>query len=245
MSGSKKAPQRVFTTEPKTRRHLYGLTQTRKNAAHLMELLFQNDFLVEAPYDVVKQSIIRNATFIGLDERTLTGYIGRPRTILDSDKLPETEVTITYRNTGTRVFKRYSGKRILREKQGLCQQLGYMKFEYRGETPLLIFNHVGVPLPYHLTQKPLFDSEKSEALRAEASKDGLCVSPILQGKSVRNRFGGVSLNGEANIETVGRQTEEREESLSSTHKHSKDFETGLTLSPREKLILKGACHRNE
>jgi len=243
MNGPRKASQRIFTTEPKTRRHLYGLTATRKRAALLMETLFQSDFVLEAPYAIVREFVVRSVDFIGPEGRTLEGYIGRPRTILDPDKLPETEMTITYRNTGTRVFKRYSAKRILREKQGLCQQLGYMKFEYRNGTPFLIFNHKEVPLPYHLTQKPLFDSEKKK--HTEHSKDGLCVSPILQGKSVRNRFGGVSLNGEANMETVVIERRERRVSKQHTQILSNLESESIRLAPGEKLVLKACRERGE
>jgi len=193
--------ERTFTTEPKTRRHLYGLAVTRKRAALLMELLFQNGFVLPAPYYVVKEFLVKKAEFIGLDPRTITAYIGRPEFIFREDQLPKTDLTITYKKSQAKVFKEYLATRTLREKSGFCQQLGYMNLEYRGsdekspkgfKKPFVIFNHKEVPLPYHLKQQPFLESEKSEAVTpeigrmgtskseacVEASKDDLCVSPI-------------------------------------------------------------------
>jgi hypothetical protein len=196
-----KACSAIFTTEPNTRRHLYGLTATRKRAALLMELLFQNGFVLPSPYYVVKEFLVKKAEFIGLDPRTIAAYIGRPEVIFREDQLPKTDLTITYKKSQAKVFKEYLAVRTLREKLGFCQQLGYMSFEYRGsdeKSPkrfkkhFVIFNHKEVPLPYHLEQKPLFNSEKSETVApeigrmgtsksevcVEASKDDLCVLPI-------------------------------------------------------------------
>lgn len=198
----------IFTTEPGTRRHLYGLTATRKRATLLMELLFQNGFVSRAPYQKVKEFVEKQALFIGLDpqERTITGYIGRPVTILTSDRLPETHVDIKYKG-GARVSKTYTGWKKLREKVGLCHKLGWMEFDYAVKThefddhdklrkleipqvtAFVVFNHKEVPLPYHLMQTsltsetPRMGTSKSEAVMLkqasdEGSIDDLCVCTI-------------------------------------------------------------------
>jgi hypothetical protein len=166
-----------------------------------MELLYQNDFVLEAPYEIIRKFIVEKADFIGLDDRTTTQYIGRPRKILAPDENPKTDLTIRYLKTNTKIFKEYSAKRTLPEKHGVCQKLGYMRFEYRGGTPFLILNHKEVPLPYHMKEKALFDSEKSEVL--ERSKDDLCVSPI----------GLASKNREADVETIVIERKKREKRL--------------------------------
>lgn len=222
LAGSSVYGGKVFTTEPKIYRRLYGLTLKRKNAARLMESLFQAGFIVEAPYDVVKEFLVRKVDFISPEDRTLDTYIGRPATILDPTRLPETHLTITYEKTQTQVFKKYSAKRFLREKLGLCHALGYLRFEYRGKDkfPFLVFNHREVPLPYHLLQKPLLDSEKSEVV--VESKDDLCVCPIV----VR----GSELRG--SVETVGIDRRERRVSKQHTQIHSKDC-IGVPSQPLE------------
>jgi len=196
-----KGYSRVFTTEPTVRRHLRDLMPTRKRATLLMELLYQNGFVLEAPYEIIRKFVVEKADFIGLDDRTTTQYIGRPRKILAPDENPKTDLIIHYLKTNTKIFKEYSAKRTLPEKLGVCQKLGYMRFEYRGRTPFLVLNHKEVPLPYHLKETALFDSEKSEAL--ERSKDDLCVSPI----------GSASKNKEADIETIVMERKKREKRL--------------------------------
>lgn len=173
-----------------------------------MELLFQHGFVFPTPYYVVKEFVVKKAEFIGLDPRTVSAYIGRPELIFREDQLPKTNLTITYQKSQARVFKEYVASRTLREKQGFCQQLGYMNLEYRGsdekspkgsKIPFVVFNHKGVPLPYHLEQKPLLDTEKGEAVipetgrmgtsksevvkSVETSKDDLCVTPIAMGQA--------------------------------------------------------------
>lgn len=263
--------ERFFTTEPKTRRHLYGLTATRKRAALLMELLFQKGFVRENPYGIVKEFVEKNAWFIGMDpqERTIIGYIGRPATQLTPDQLPKTHVTITYETTRTQVPKTYSAWRELREKLGVCHKLGWMKFEYRVKnweydehdvlrklripivTTFVIFNHKEVPLPYHLQQKPLFNSEKSEAVApeigrmgtsksevcVEASKDDLCVSPICR----------AAVNREVSMESILRDKRERRVSKQHTQIRSNPesesnrthsgFLEGDGLSPTQRATI--------
>jgi hypothetical protein len=206
--------EKTFTTEPKIHRHLYGMMATRKRAALLMELLFQNDFVLPSPYYVVKGFLIRKAEFIGLDPRTILAYIGRPAVILRADDLPKTDLTIRYKKSEARVRKEYSAERTLPEKWGFCQQLGYMNFEYRGpdeKSPrglkkcFIVFHHKEVPLPYHLKQMPLLDSEKSEVMSVEVSKDDLCVGSI----EPRSR----GLRG--HVETV--EIESRERRVSKQH----------------------------
>jgi hypothetical protein len=74
-----KCQTKIFPTEPKLRRHMSDLTPTRKRAALLMELLFRNNFTKEAPYETIYRFIEHKEEFIGLDERTITRYIGRPK----------------------------------------------------------------------------------------------------------------------------------------------------------------------
>ncbi|MBT0161009.1 hypothetical protein G4O51_13615, partial [Candidatus Bathyarchaeota archaeon A05DMB-2] len=80
---------------------------TRKRAAYIMELLFQNGFIKEAPYETVYCFITEKADFIGLDERTITRYIGRPRQTLHQSENPKTSLRITYPKTGTTIAKEY------------------------------------------------------------------------------------------------------------------------------------------
>jgi len=242
-----------------------------------MELLFQNGFVSVAPYGLVKEFVEKNAWFIGMDpqERTITGYIGRPATIVSSNQLPETHVTITYDKTKTPVYKTYSAWRKLREKLGLCHKLGWMKFDYHFKTEeydehdilrklripivtvLVVFNHKEVPLPYHLEQKPLFNSEKSEAVSngvkddfslaspeigrmgtsksevcVEASKDDLCVCPIARFAESR----------EANGETIERQRRERRVSKQHTQISSNPESESIpvVVALPEKAFLKPA-----
>lgn len=218
---------KVFTTEPRIRRHLADLMPTRKRAAYIMELLFQNYFIKEAPYETIYCFIIEKADFIGLDERTITRYIGRPRQTLRQSENPKTSLRITYPKTGTTIAKEYSAVKTLPEKLGICQKLGYMQFDYRNGSPFLILNHRNVPLPYHV-KEALFDSEKSEAL--ERSKEDLCVSSI----------GSTNKSRETSTETIVIERRERRDSKQHTQICSKDLGTSLTLSPLEKLVLK-AC----
>jgi hypothetical protein len=150
---------------------------TRKRAAYLMELLFQNNFRKEAPYDTIYHFVVEKADFIGLDERTIVQYIGRPRKTLRNNENLKTSLRITYPKTGTTIPKEYSVIRTLPEKEGICQKLGYMKFDYSRKTPFLTFNHERVPLPYHLKQQLLLGSEKSEC-KESLSKEDLRVLPI-------------------------------------------------------------------
>jgi hypothetical protein len=180
---------KIFTTEPKIRRHITDLTPTRKRAALLMELLFQNNFTKEAPYETVYHFIVHKAEFIGLDERTIMRYIGRPMLTMRQNDNPRTSLKITYPKTGTTIAKEYSAVRTLPEKLGLCQKLGYMQFDYRNGVAFLVFNHNNVPLPYHM-KETLFDYEKSETKKD--SKEDLRVSPI----------GSESKVPENNIETI-------------------------------------------
>ncbi|MGQ9545489.1 MAG: hypothetical protein ACUVQX_06855 [Candidatus Bathycorpusculaceae bacterium] len=216
---------KVFTTEPKTRRHLADLMPTRKRAVLIMELLFQNNFIKEAPYETIHCFITEKADFIGLDERTITRYIGRPRQTLRQSDNPKTSLKITYPKTGTSIVKEYSAVKTLPEKLGVCQKLGYMQFDYRNEVAFLVLNHKNVPLPYHVKEAH-FDSEKSEAL--ERSKEDLCVSPI----------GLVNKSREADIETVVIERRERRDSKQHTQICSKDLWTSLALSPTERPVLK-------
>jgi hypothetical protein len=202
---------RAFTTEPKTRRHMPNATPTRKRAAYLMELLFQNGFIREAPYKVVHRFVIEKADFIGLDRRVIEGYIGRPRKWLGPDENPKTDVLLRYPKTGTAVPKAYTATKTLPQKEGICQKLGYMKLDIRKDIPFLIFDHKKVPLPYHLEEMPLFSSEKSEAL--ECSKDDLCVSPIASSEKDK----------EACIEALQRERRERRDSKEHTQIASKDL----------------------
>jgi len=227
LSTTNKPYSKVFTTEPKIRRHLSESMPTRKRAVYIMELLFQNDFIKEAPYETIYCFIAKKADFIGLDERTITRYIGRPRQTLSQSENPRTSLRITYPKTGTTIAKEYSAVKTLPQKLGVCQKLGYMQFEYRNGLAFLVLNHRNVPLPYHM-KEALIDSEKSEAL--ERSKEDLCVSPI----GSRNK------SREADIETVVIERRERRDSKQHTQICSKDLGTSLTLSPLEKLVLK-AC----
>lgn len=170
-----KYQSKIFTTEPKLRRHIADLTPTRKRAAFLMELLFQNNFTKEAPYDTIYHFIVQKADFIGLDERTITRYIGRPKQTISKNVNPKTSLTITYPKTGTTIAKEYSAIKMLPEKLGICHKLGYMQFEYRNGVAFIVLNHRNVPLPYHV-KEALLDHEKSEAL--EHSKEDLRVSSI-------------------------------------------------------------------
>jgi len=227
LSTTNKPYPKIFTTEPRIRRHLADLMPTRKRAALIMELLFQNNFIKEAPYETIYCFITEKADFIGLDERTITRYIGRPRHTLSHSENPKTSLRITYPKTGTTIAKEYSAVKTLPQKTGLCQKLGYMQFDYRNELPFLVLNHRNVPLPYHV-KEALFDSEKSEAL--ERSKEDLCVSPI----------GSVNKSREADIETIVIERRERRDSKQHTQICSKDLGTSLTFSPMKKLIFK-AC----
>lgn len=227
LSTTNKLHSKVFTTEPKIRRHLAESMPTRKRAAYIMELLFRNGFIKEAPYETIHCFIVKKADFIGLDERTITRYIGRPKQTLSQSENPRTSLRITYPKTGTTIAKEYSAVKTLPEKLGVCQKLGYMQFDYRNGLPFLILNHRNVPLPYHV-KEALFDSEKSEAL--ECSKEDLRVSPI----------GSTNKNREADIETLVIERRERRDSKQHTQICSKDLGTSLTFSPTEKLILK-AC----
>lgn len=225
LSTTNKLHSKIFTTEPKIRRHLADLMPTRKRAALIMELLFQNNFIKEAPYETIYCFITEKADFIGLDERTITRYIGRPKQTLSQSENLKTSLRITYPKTGTIIAKEYSAVKTLPEKIGVCQKLGYMQFEYRNGLPFLVLTHRNVPLPYHV-KEALFDSEKSEAL--EHSKEDLCVSPI----------GLVNKSREADIETIVIERRERRDSKQHTQICSKDLGTSLTFSPMERLILK-------
>lgn len=194
---------KIFTTEPRMRRHITDITPTRKRAALLMELLFQNNFTKEAPYDTIYHFIVEKAGFIGLDERTIARYIGRPKQTINKSVSPKTSLSISYPKTGTTIIKEYSATKILPEKLGICHKLGYMQFDYRNGVAFLVLNHSNVPLPYHVKEK-LFDSEKREAL--ERSKEDLCVSPI----------GSVNKNREADIETIVIERRERRDSKQHT-----------------------------
>jgi hypothetical protein len=216
---------KVFTTEPKIHRHLSESMPTRKRAAYIMELLFQNDFIKEAPYNIIYRFIIEKADFIGLDERTIMRYIGRPRQTLRQSENPKTSLRITYPKTGTTIAKEYSAVKTLPEKLGVCQKLGYMRFDYRNGLPFLVLNHRNVPLPYHV-KEVLFDFEKSEAL--ERSKEDLCVSPI----------GSANKSRQADIETIVIERRERRDSTQHTQICSKDLGTSLTLSLLERHVLK-------
>jgi hypothetical protein len=202
---------RSFTTEPKTRRHMPNATLTRKRAADLMELLFQNGLVREAPYKTVYRLVVDKADFIGMDQRVIEGYMGRPRKTLRQHENVKTDLLIRYSKTGTLISKEYSAVRTLPEKEGICQKLGYMKFDYRNGTVFLIFDHRKVPLPYHQEEMPLFNSEKSECL--DVSKDDLCVSPIAKFK----------VDGEAGIEALQRERRERRDSKGHTQIGSKDL----------------------
>lgn len=216
---------KAFTTEPKIRRHLADLMPTRKRAALIMELLFQNNFIKEAPYETIHCFITEKADFIGLDERTITRYIGRPRQTLRQSDNPKTSLKITYPKTGTSIVKEYSAVKTLPEKLGVCQKLGYMQFDYRNGVAFLVLNHKNVPLPYHV-KEVLFDSEKSEAL--ECSKDDLCVNPI------DSPYG----HKEADIETIVIERRERRDSKQHTQICSKDLCASLAFSPTERPVLK-------
>jgi|YelNatPaOPRAMG01_1025707.scaffolds.fasta_scaffold27783_3 hypothetical protein len=218
---------KVFTTDPKIRRHLADLMPTRKRAALIMELLFQNDFIKEAPYETIHCFITEKAEFIGLDERTITRYIGRPRQTLRQSDNPKTSLKITYPKTGTTIVKEYSAVKVIPEKLGVCQKLGYMQFDYRNGVAFLILNHRNVPLPYHV-KEVLFDSEKSEAI--EHSKENLCVSPI----------GSASKDRENNRETIVIERRERRDSKQHTQICSKDLGISRNLSSVERFVLK-AC----
>jgi len=189
---------RAFTTEAKTRRHLLNATPTHKRAARLMELLFQGGFVKEAPCPVVRQFVTKEAHFIGLDQGVIEGYIGRPKTTLWENQNPRTDLYVRYLNTGVSVQKEYSAVKILPQKEGICQKLGYMRFEYRKNQAFLIFSHEAVPLSYH--------AQETSLARSDCSKDDLCVSPIPSSKEGK----------ETCIETSERS--EREETLKSTHK---------------------------
>jgi hypothetical protein len=165
-----------------------------------MELLFQNNFRNEAPYETVYELVVEKADFIGLDERTIVQYIGRPRKTLRNNENLQTSLRITYPKTGTTIPKQYSIVRTLPEKEGICQKLGYMKFDYR-KVPFLIFNHEKVPLPYHLKQQPLLGLEKSEC-KESLSKQDLCVQPIGSPKG----------NKETSIEIIKIESRERRDS---------------------------------
>ncbi len=223
---------RPFTTEPNTRYHMPNSTPMRKRAACLMELLFQNGFIKEAPYETIHQFVVEKADFIGLDQRTVTQYIGRPRKTLRPGENPKTEVTISYRSTGSVIQKGYSAVRRLPEKLGICQKLGYLRLEYRNEVAFLIFNHRNVPLPYHANEA-LFDSEQSEVL--ECSKDDLCVSPI----------GSKNKNTEAGRESVVIESRESRVSKQHTQIAPKNESESIRLTPREKLVLKACRERGE
>lgn len=230
---------KVFTTEPKIRRHLSGLTPTRRRAAFLMEALFQNGFVKEAPYDTIYNFVVEKAGFIGLDERTVTQYIGRPRRTLRENENPRTSLRIAYPKTGTTIGKEYTAVKTLPEKSGICQKLGYMKFAYRKNAIFLILNHHKVPLPYHLKQQRLLSSEKRE--RTRASKEDLCVLPIGSPKD----------NREASIETMVIESRERRDSKEHTQIRSKDWiqncihdmpkyasKAQAELTPLERAILR-------
>ena len=225
LSTANKPYSKVFTTEPKIRRHLADSMPTRKRAAYIMELLFQNDFIKEVPYETIYCFITEKADFIGLDERTITRYIGRPRQTLSQNENPRTSLRITYRKTGTTIAKDYSAVKTLPQKLGVCQKLRYMQFDYRNGLPFLILNHRNVPLPYHLKQA-LLDSEKSEEL--ECSKDDLRVLPI----------GSTNKNRETNAETIVIERRERRDSKEHTQIVHRSLERVSGLSAEEELILK-------
>ena len=201
----------AFTTEPKERRHMPNATPTRKRAAYLMELLFQNGFIREAPYKIVYQFVIEKADFIGMDQRVIEGYVGRPRKWLGPNENPKTDVLLRYPKTGSVVPKAYTATKTLPQKEGICQKLGYMRFDIRNGVAFLVFDHEKVPLPYHVKEVPLFNSEKSECL--EVSKDDLCVSPIAKFKEDK----------EAGIEAWQRERRERRDSKGHTQIQSKDL----------------------
>lgn len=216
---------KVFTTEPRVRRHLADLMPTRKRAALIMELLFQNGFIKEAPYETINRFITEKADFIGLDERTITRYIGRPRQTLRQSDNPKTSLKIMYPKTGTTIAKEYSAVRILPEKLGVCQKLGYMQFDYRNEVAFLVLNHKNVPLPYHV-KEALFDSEKGEAL--EHSKEDLRVSSI----------DSLCKSKEADLEAIATERRERRDSKQHTQICSKDSGINRNFSFAEGLVLK-------
>jgi hypothetical protein len=176
-----------------------------------MELLFQNGFVREAPYKTVYQFVIDKANFIGLDQRVIEGYIGRPRKTLKQHENPRIDLLIRYSKTGTLIPKEYTAVKTLPQKEGICHKLGYIKFDIRNDTPFLIFNHRKVPLSYHLKEMPLFNSEKSEG--SECSKDDLCVSPMTSFEE----------NKEACIEALQRERRERRDSKGHTQIASKDL----------------------
>ena len=214
---------RAFTTAPKTRRHLNGMTPTRKRAALLMELLFQNGYIKEAPYETIRHFITDKADFIGLDNRTVTTYIGRPKTTKNTSQNPKTTLTISYLRTGTVIPKEYSSTQTLPEKQGVCHQLGYMTFDYRTKASIITFNHERVPLPYHL--KPTYlESEKKK--HTEPSKDNLCVQPIHM----------PSQNTEASIETYVTESRERRDSKQHTQINSKPETESISCQPETPQI---------
>ena len=235
-----KGYSRAFTTAPKIRRHNSDAAPTRKRAQYLMEQLFQNGFNIEAPYDAVLRFVVEKSDFIGLQRRTIEQYIGRPRKLLKENENFKTELRLRYPRTGTVTSKEITAVKVLPEREGICQQLGYMKFDYRQGRPFLILNHDNVPLPYHLKQVVL-DSEKGEGF--EESKDGLRASPI----------GSLQVNREANTETIERELRERRDSKGSARVLSKDLGTSLTsltltsltLTPLEKRILKASSERRE
>jgi hypothetical protein len=194
---------RIFTTEPKTRYHIPNATPTRKRAAYLMELLFQNGFIREAPYEAIRQLVTEKADFIGLDRRVIEGYIGRPRKTLGQHENPRTSVLLRYPKTGTVVPKEYTAVKTLPQKEGICQKLGYMSFDFRNGSPFVILDHERVPLPYHIQEMTLPRSEESET--TDRSKDDLCVHPIVLPREDK----------ETGIDTSRR--EKREERLQRAH----------------------------
>ena len=206
---SKKNKQTIFTTKPKTRRHVRGRISGNRTRA-FMEYLWRKKFY-ECRYKALAIQFIQY--FETNDLRIIEKYIGNPKQTIRSNG---SSLVRQNRNSGKVAHFLYSNTRRKAPKTGLMETLGYLTLnEESGACKL----HHEV-MPYFMKQStlpphspPLQSNEwVSQQVSEKASKDNLCVSPIQSGDSKGQ-------DSSACMEIERR--EKRERVIDHTHKSSK------------------------
>lgn len=111
-------------------------------------------------YAALKQKFIRDLN-IGLDDRTVEKYLGRPPSTVKRDLT----CTIRYPKTGAMVFRDHSWNQKVKGKKGLLETMGYATMIFDDKQGLWIFllQHEHVPRPYHYVES--LEPDKAEILR--------------------------------------------------------------------------------
>lgn len=202
------AIERPFSTEPK-RYIKRGSHTVRERSLKYIAILKQKfDVSHEIPLEQAKR-IFQDELDIW-DRTSLKAYFGTQPDV----SRRQIKRRAIYHNTGTVSPKTIELEQSIPKREGYLERLGLIKFEKRGKTWFVaLVNNETIVSEICRSQTRVY-----ERLEPEASKENFSLTPILQGKSLRNRFGGVSdreteevASGEAETEIERReQRDERE-----------------------------------